>query len=160
MALGLDLVLGERAGTLDVDFLWVVEQEAVAHGCDGCVSDGDAGMGGEEGRGVAFCPQSVGVVVEVVVPSFELSGAVEDAVVVSFFPEAVELLAGLCCGMEGVVAAFFEAKNDAPQVAVHGACDMDDAVDVVGHGLEGEELDLGVVFGDVEPYFFNLLSQG
>ena len=109
MALGLDLVLGEGAGALDVGFKWVVEEEAVAHGCDGCVSDGDAGMGGEEGWGVAFCPQSVGVVVEVVVPSFELTGAVEDAVVVSFFPEAVEFFSGLCCGVEGVVAAFFEA---------------------------------------------------
>ena len=92
MALGLDLVLGEGAGTLDVDLQWVVEQEAVAHGCDGCIADGDVGVGGEEGRGIAFCPQSVRVVVEVVVPSFELSGAVEDAVVVSFFPEAVEFL--------------------------------------------------------------------
>ena len=42
-------------------------------------------------------------------------------------------------------------------MAVHGACDVDDAVDVVGHGLEGEELDLGVVFWDVEPCLLDLL---
>ena len=158
MALCLNLVLGERAGTLDIDFLWVVEQKAVAHGCDGCVCDGDAGMGGEEGWGVAFCPQSVGVVVEVVVPSFELSGSGKDAVVVSFLPEAVEFFSGLRSGVEGVVASFFEAEDDAPQVAVHRACDVDDAVDVVGHGLEGEELDLGVEFGDVVPCLFDLLT--
>ena len=108
----MDLVLCEGSGALYVDFVGEVEEEAVAHGCDGCIADGDAGMGGEVGRGVAFCPESVGVVVEVAVPSFELAGALEDAVVVSFFPEAVELFSRLCCGVEGVVAAFFEAEDD------------------------------------------------
>lgn len=45
-------------------------------------------------------------------------------------------------------------------MAVDGACDVDDAVDVVGHGLEGEEFDLGVIFRDVEPCLLDLLTQG
>ena len=75
-------------------------------------------------------PEPAGIVGEVCEPSVELSCALEDAVVVAFFPKGG--------GAEGVVAAFFETEDDAPEVVFHGFCDVDDAVDVVGHGLECE----------------------
>lgn len=47
----------------------------------------------------------------------------------------------------------------APQVTGNGLCDMQDAVDVVWHGLEGDEFHLGMELGDVEPCLFDLSPE-
>lgn len=59
----------------------------------------------------------------------------------------------------GAVAASFEATDDAAEVFVHFLLDEDDAVEMVGHHLEGDDLDLGIVVGDAPPFIIDTLAE-
>ncbi len=71
---------------------------------------------------------------------------------------------GACDGGEelavGTVAACLEAAYDAAEVFFHLLFDEDDAVEMVGHHLEGNDFDLGVVAGNAPPFVMDTLTEG
>ena len=58
------------------------------------------------------------------------------------------------------VAADLKAVDDVPQVARETAGDVDDAVQVVGHELQGEEPHLGIVLRYLPPALADAGAQG
>jgi hypothetical protein len=58
------------------------------------------------------------------------------------------------------VAACLEAAYDAAEVFFHLLFDEDDAVEMVGHHLEGNDFDLGVVAGNAPPFVMDTLTEG
>ena len=57
------------------------------------------------------------------------------------------------------IAARLEAADDAAQVALHLLADEQDAVQVVGHHLKGEDFHLRVVAGDAQPLCLHTPAQ-
>ena len=123
--------------------------------------------------------EAAGVVAEVLEPALQLARALEDVVVIVAGEEVVFFAATLLrhrgTGRRegrgtgrgegsvgqlavGFVTANLEAFEDDAQVLFHLPGDEDDAVEVVGHELEGQHMHLGVVCGDGEPATLHLLA--
>ena len=82
----LHFFLGHVAMALDGDFVGAVEQESVTHDGDGSLANEDFLLDFEKIRLCAFYPQAARVVFEILEHGIELSPALQDAVVVTFFP--------------------------------------------------------------------------
>ena len=58
------------------------------------------------------------------------------------------------------IAPGLEAADDAAEVAIHFLAHEEDAVEVVGHHLQGDDLHLWVIVGNAPPFLFYALSEG
>lgn len=57
------------------------------------------------------------------------------------------------------MASFLEVADDIAHMFVESGMDEEDAVDVVGHQLEGYGLDAGFVGGDGAPFVANAKAE-
>ena len=140
------LIVGHSSGTFYDNFVRAVEQETVAHDGDAQVADHDVLLCFEEFWVVALGPQAARVVVQVLEHGIELPPALQDAVVIAFFPERRQRHF-----FGHTVATDLEAVDDVPQMARKSFCDMDDSMQMIGHELKSEQLDLRIVLGYLAP---------
>ena len=68
-------------------FVWAVEQEAITHNGNLLVANRHLLLCSEQFRVVAFGPQTARIVLQILEHGVELSTALQDAVVVTLFPE-------------------------------------------------------------------------
>ena len=83
--------------------------------------------------------------------------AVEDAVVEAFFPQAARVEAQLPAS---IVAATFEATDDAAQVDRQAVVHEEDDVEMIGHHLMCDDLDDGVIVRDAQHCVVDGLAHG
>ena len=62
-------------------------------------------------------------------------------------------------GAVGAVAASLEAADDAAEVFLHFLFDKEDAMQMVGHHLQGDDFDFGVITGYAQPFLLHSCAQ-
>ena len=104
---------------------------------------------------VALGPQTARVVLQIAEHGIELAPALQDAVVVTLFPEGGQLQR-----TGNPITTDLEAVDDMAQMAWQSICHMDDAVQVVGHELNGEQPYLGIKLGYFAPALSDEVAEG
>ena len=151
----LQFLVGHLAGAFHDHLVGAVEQEPVAHDGDVLVADHDVLLRFEELRVVTLGPQAARVVLQVLKHGVELPLALQDTVVIALFPEGRQ-----CQFPSDTVAADLEAVKHMAQVARQSVSHLDDAVQVVGHQLQGEQSNLRIEPRHLAPARGDVLTQG
>ena len=134
-----------------------VEQEDVAQGGEGDVAEHDVVLDTEQVGVSALAGEAARVVAHILNQILQPHAAVEDAVVEAFFPQAARVEAQLSAS---IVAATFEATDDAAQVDRQAVVHEEDDVEMIGHHLMGDDLDDGVIVGDAQHGVVDGLAHG
>lgn len=134
-----------------------VEQEDVAQGGEGDGAEHDVLLDTEQVGVSSLAGETARVFAHIFNQVLQSHDAVEDAVVEAFFPQAARVEAQLPAS---IVAATFEATDDAAQVDRQAVVDVEDDVEMIGHHLMCDDLDDGVIVRDAQHGVVDGLAHG
>ena len=180
------LIVCETTGALYLQAHGALEQEAVTDGGKLHIANRQPPLHAEEVGALALHQEAAGIILQVVEPSLQLPLPQQQLVVEATGKEqAVGAVLGRALPLPScllplqscllrlsrnvlnigeqpavmAVAASLEAPDDAAKVALHLLSDEQDAVQMVGHHLNGEDFHLRVIAGDAQPLCLHTPAQ-
>ena len=153
---------------MDGNHVGIGQQPAVAHGDKLQAADVYLHLMAEiVGKGL-LQSETTRVVVYIVYHAAQLSLTRENGVGVVEFPKETTFTIGRLLHLFGYVgaqtaemfmASFLEVADDIAHMFFEGGMDEENAMDVVGHQLEGDELDVWFESGDGAPFVANAKAE-